>query len=104
MTDSPARVRRLAGVSELRAVSDSVRLAVLGILFDHPEQGFSVRELAEQTKVPLTLMHYHLKILRTEELVAVAVTRTAQGRRERHYRASCAALRWDFPAEGGDTR
>ncbi|WP_166378636.1 winged helix-turn-helix domain-containing protein [Catellatospora methionotrophica] len=85
-------------MSELRAVSDTVRLAVLTILFDHPQETFSVRDLAERTGVALTLMHYHLKILRTEDLVGVVVRRTAQGRRERRYQTSCAALRWDFPA------
>lgn len=99
MTDLEPRLRRIAGVSELRAVSDAVRLAVLSILFDHPQESFSVRDLAERTGVAVTLMHYHLKILRTENLVGVAVRRTAQGRRERQYQAACAALRWDFPAE-----
>ncbi|MEV4411025.1 winged helix-turn-helix domain-containing protein [Catellatospora sp. NPDC049609] len=98
MTEPVPRLRRIAGLGELRAVSDGVRLAVLSILFDHPQRSFSVRELAERTGIAPTLMHYHLSILDSEQLVEVVVERGTRGRRERRYQALYEALRWDFPS------
>ncbi len=83
---------------ELKAVSDAVRLSVLRLLVElGGEKGLSSRELSDATGIAPTLMQYHLKILRDADLVRVVARKSAQGRREREYRAAWGTLRWDFP-------
>ncbi|MFY1633381.1 ArsR/SmtB family transcription factor [Solwaraspora sp. WMMB335] len=92
-------VRVLAGVNELRAVADPIRLQVLGVLTAEYDHALSARQLARRLGVTFSLMHYHLRVLHDEGLVRVTNQQTGQGRAERCFQTAQLALRWDFPVE-----
>jgi DNA-binding transcriptional ArsR family regulator len=97
------KLRVLLRVSELRAVGDPIRIEVLRLLGADLDRALTAKELAAELDVRLSLMHYHLKVLRDEQLVLAESVDNEQGRRERRFRAAQSALRWEFP-EGNAPR
>lgn len=92
VTDSPpASVRTIAGVDELKALSDPTRLAILEALMLVPGPDLpvmSVKELAEVLGEPQTKLYRHIRQLESVGLIKVAATRMVSGILEQRYQAA----------------
>jgi DNA-binding transcriptional ArsR family regulator len=96
MEEQPG-VREIDSVEELRALADSVRLAILSALDRRISDGelpvMSVKEIAQYLGEPQTKLYRHVKQLEAAGLIEVAATRMVSGILEQRYRARQRDLR-----------
>jgi DNA-binding transcriptional ArsR family regulator len=86
----PLSTRVVRDVETLKALSDPLRLAILGILMDGAHTAPKVRtvkELAAELDEPTTKLYRHIKQLEARGLIEVAETRVVSGIVEHRYRA-----------------
>ncbi|HEX5404513.1 MAG TPA: helix-turn-helix domain-containing protein [Pseudonocardiaceae bacterium] len=96
--DVPLSTREVSDVETLKALSDPLRLAILGILMDGAHETPKVRtvkEMAEELAEPPTKLYRHIKQLEARGLIVVAETRVVSGIVEYRYRAGQRSLHMD---------
>ena len=91
-------IRVLDDPEVLRLIADPLRLRILELLRQEPR---TVTELAELLGVARTRLYYHVRLLESHDLVAVAETRFAAGITEKRYRVTAYRLSVDRSLLGG---
>ena len=91
-------IRVLDDPEVLRLIADPLRLRILELLRQEPR---TVTELAELLGVARTRLYYHVRLLESHDLVAVAETRVVAGITEKRYRVTAYRLSVDRTLLGG---
>lgn len=85
MAEGTLGVRVVSDPAALKALADPLRLRILEVLSTHPDQLFTVKELAAELGQPVTKLYHHMKLLAASELVRDAETRVVSGIVEHRY-------------------
>ncbi len=85
-------IRVLNDPEVLRLIADPLRLRILELLRQAPH---TVTELAELLGVARTRLYYHIRLLESHDLVAVAETQIVAGITEKRYRVTAYRLSVD---------
>ena len=98
MTNGGNEMRVLDDPEVLRLIADPLRLRILERLRQAPH---TVTELAELLGVARTRLYYHVRLLESHDLVAVAETHVVAGITEKRYRVTAYRLSVDKSLLGG---
>ena len=98
MTSRDNEMRVLDDPEVLRLIADPLRLRILELLRQAPH---TVTELAELLGVARTRLYYHVRLLESHDLVAVAETHVVAGITEKRYRVTAYRLSVDKSLLGG---
>jgi DNA-binding transcriptional ArsR family regulator len=88
-------VRVVSDPAALKALADPLRLRILEVLSTHPDQLFTVKELAAELGQPVTKLYHHMKLLAASELVRDAETRVVSGIVEHRYGCAQRTIKLD---------
>lgn len=91
-------IRVLNDPEVLRLIADPLRLRILELLRQEPR---TVTELAGLLDVARTRLYYHVRLLESHDLVAVAETNVVAGITEKRYRVTAYRLTVDRTLFGG---
>ena len=98
MTAGGNEMRVLDDPEVLRLIADPLRLRILELLRQAPR---TVTELAELLDVARTRLYYHVRLLESHDLIAVAETHVVSGITEKRYRVTAYRLSVDKSLLGG---
>lgn len=92
---TPRPVRVLRDLTEIKAVSDPLRIRILEVLQGGKERSWTVKEIAAALGEPPTKLYHHIKQLEQVDLVHDVETRVVSGIVEHRYRVGQLVLRFD---------
>lgn len=92
---TPEPVRVLRDVTELKAVSDPLRIRILDTLQAGKDRSWTVKEIAAALGEPATKLYHHIKQLEQVDLVRDVETRVVSGIVEHRYRIGQLVIRFD---------
>jgi DNA-binding transcriptional ArsR family regulator len=85
----------LTEVSQLRALSDALRLQIVEIMHEEPARAWAAKELAERLGTKQTKLYHHLGLLEEAGIIRVAETRLVSGIQEKRYGVAARSFRVD---------
>ncbi len=89
-------------LSQLRAISDPLRLRIIEVMNDEP-RGWTAKELAERLESKQTKLYHHLGLLEEQGIIRVAETRMVSGILEKRYQVTARSFRIDRSLLTGDS-
>lgn len=92
---TPQPVRVLRDLTELKAVSDPLRIRILDTLQAGKDRSWTVKEIAATLGEPATKLYHHIKQLEQVGLVRDVETRVVSGIVEHRYRIGQLVIRFD---------
>jgi len=85
----------LGDVEQLRALADPLRLEILDVMGQHPDRGWTAKEVAARIGGSQTRLYRHLALLEERGLIRVSSTRVVSGITERRYQVAALNFRID---------
>ncbi len=97
----PEAQMTIAELSQLRAISEPLRLRMIEVMTDDP-RGWTARELAERLDTKQTKLYHHLGLLEDQGIIRIAETRMVSGILEKRYQVAARSFRIDRSLLSGD--
>lgn len=85
----------LTEVTQLKALSDPLRLRLVEIMSEDAESRWAAKDLAARLETKQTKLYHHLTLLEEAGIIRVAETRMVSGIQERRYQAAARTFRVD---------
>lgn len=85
----------LTEVSQLKALSDALRLQIVEVMHEDADRAWAAKELAERLGTKQTKLYHHLGLLEEAGIIRVAETRLVSGIQEKRYAVAARSFRVD---------
>lgn len=84
----PPTEMTITSVEQLKVISDPLRIRLIEIMAEDPQQGWTAKELAERLDTKQTKLYHHLGLLEEHGFIRVGETRMVSGILEKRYQAT----------------
>lgn len=85
----------LTDVSQMKALSDALRLQIVEVMHEDPDRAWAAKEIAERLGAKQTKLYHHLALLEDAGIIRVAETRLVSGIQEKRYGVAARSFRVD---------